>query len=337
MKKIIVFLLVAAMAFSLVACGSQSSSEADTGKKVVLKLNIGENEEHGQGVMISTFKNEVEILSGGQIEVQLFFSSSLYNPDATLPAVKNGELEMTATSFQLTADYYAPISMFSSPFLFKNYDHMRAVMSSEIGENLAEQVKETAGYYPLGYYYNGSRQLNLTSEEPVMTPEDMSGVILRMPNAEAWLHVGKALGASVAPLAYSEVYTALQTGTIDAQDNPLPAVNTMKFYEVTKQISLTNHIVDAGLLVINNKVWDSMTEEQQGWVKAAAATAVAACDDIMVKQEQELLSFFEEQGLVIVNPDQNAFAEYAQNYYTENGLTADWDMDLYARIRAMAD
>lgn len=332
MKKIFSLILVAALMLSLVACSEQSDSE-----KLVLKINIGENEEHGQGVMISTFKQKLEELSEGQIEVQLFFSSSLYNADATLPAVKNGELEMTATSFQLTADYYAPIAMFSAPFLFKDYEHMHAVMSSEVGADLADKVKETAGYYPLGYYYNGSRQLNLTSTDPVMTPEDMKGVILRMPNAEAWIHVGEALGASVAPLAYSEVYTALQTGTIDAQDNPLPAVNTMKFYEVTKQISLTNHIVDAGLLVINGKVWDSMTDEQKGWAKEAAVAAIEACDKIMVEQEQTLLSFFEEEGLIIVNPDKDAFAEYAQNYYVENGLTGDWDMDLYTQIRAMAE
>lgn len=331
MKKIIAIVMVLVMVLSLAACGGKKADE-----KITLKINIGENEEHGQGVLISTFKEQIEELSGGQIEVELYFSSSLYNADATLPAVKNGELEMTNTSFQLTADYYAPIAMFSSPFLFQDYDHMHEVMSSQIGADLAEKVKEAAGYYPLGYYYNGSRQLNLTTEEPVMTPADMEGVILRMPNAEAWIHVGEALGASVAPLAYSEVYTALQTGTIDAQDNPLPAVNTMKFYEVTKQISLTNHIVDAGMFVINGEVWDSMTEEQQGWMHEAAAVAIAACDEIMVNQEKELLSFFEEQGLVIVNPDQAAFAEYAQNYYVENGLTGDWDMDLYEEIRAMA-
>lgn len=330
MKKIIALVLILVMVLTLTACGQSS-------KKVTLKINIGENEEHGQGVLISTFKEKVEELSDGQIEVQLYFSSSLYNADATIPAVKNGELEMTNTSFQITADYYAPIAMFSSPFLFKNYEHMHKVMSSEVGTDLAEKVKEAAGYYPLGYYYNGSRQLNLVQTDPVMTPADMEGVILRMPNAAAWINVGEALGASVQPLAYSEVYTALQTGAIDAQDNPLPAVNTMKFYEVTNQISLTNHIVDAGMFVINAEVWDSLSEEQQGWMKEAAAVAILACDEVIVAQEQELLSFFESEGLLIVEPDQEAFAEYARNYYIENGLTTEWDMDLYEEIRAMAD
>lgn len=330
MKRIVALSLVLIMVFSMVACTNQNSD------KIVLKISIGENEEHGQGVLIKTFKEKIEELSNGQIVVQLYYNSSLYTPDATIPALRNGELEMTNTSLQITADYYAPITMFSSPFLFKDYEHMNTVMSGKIGTDLAEKVKAAAGYYPLGYYYNGSRQLNLTTDTPVMTPADMNGVILRMPSADAWIHVGKSLGASVAPLAYSEVYTALQTGTIDAQDNPLPAVNTMKFYEVTKQISLTNHIVDAGLFVINNQVWDSMNAQQQGWMKEAAGVAINACNELMVKQENELIDFFKSKGLTIVYPDQDAFATYAKNYYTENNLTASWDMDLYEQIRAMA-
>ena len=334
MKKIIALVLAVVMALSLVACGEKKEEQKET---ITLKINIGENEEHGQGVLIKTFKEKIETLSKGQIKVQLYFSSSLYNPDATVPALKNGELEMTNTSLQITADYYAPIAMFSSPFLFKDYKHMNKVMNGEIGDELAEKVKETAGYYPLGYYYNGSRQLNLRTTDPIKTPADMKGVILRMANAEAWLNVGKALGASVAPLAYNDVYTGLQTGTIDAQDNPLPAVNTMKFYEVTKQISLTNHIVDAGMFVINANVWDSLNEQQQGWMKEAADVAIAACDKLMLEQEEELLEFFEDEGLLIVEPDVDAFAKYAKDYYVQNNLTKDWDMDLYDKIRSMAE
>lgn len=333
MKKIVSVMLIMVMLVSslaLVGCGKTDDKES-----ITLKVNIGENEEHGQGILIATFKEKIEELSGGQIKVQLYYNSSLYNPDATVPAVKNGELEMTLTSFQITADYYAPIALFSMPFLFEDYDHMRKVMDSEIGDELAEKVKETAGYYPLGYTYNGSRQLNLRTTNPVTKPEDMAGVVLRMPSAEAWINVGESLGASVAPLAYSEVYTALQTGTIDAQDNPLPAVNTMKFYEVTEQISLTNHIVDAVLVIINNDVWDSLTEEQQGWMKEAVDVAVKACDEVMLEQEAELLTFFKNEGLMIVEPDVDAFAKHAYDYYVNKGLTANWDMDLYEEIRSM--
>ena len=227
--------------------------------------------------------------------------------------------------------------MFASTYMFKSYDHMRKVMDSDVVKDLADQVKEAAGYYPIGWYYNGSRQLNLRTDKEVTKPEDLAGVVLRMPDSEAWIAAGESLGAKVTPLAYAEVYTALQTGTIDAQDNPMLGTKNSMFYEVTKQMSLTYHIIDFGLIAVNNSVWDSLTEEEQGWMKEAAAEAVKACDATQLAAEAELIDFFKEQGLKIVNPDIDAFAEHAHAYYQEHGLTKDWDMELYDVIQGMAD
>lgn len=331
MKKVIALLLVLVLAVTLTSCSSNQ------GKKVTLKFCTLENEEHGQGVLLSTFKKKVEELSGGQIEVQTYYNGSLYTQDGAIPALKSGELEMNLTSLQVTSEYMPSLAMLASTFMFKNYEHMRTAMDSQIGTDLRTQIKDAAGYIPLGYYYNGSRQLNLTSDTPVTTPADMNGVILRMPAGEAWQAAGESLGASVSPLAYAEVYTALQTGTIDAQDNPMPAVKTAKFYEVTKQLCLTYHIVDFGLIALNGKVWDGLTAEQQGWLLEAADAAAKACDEVILKNEAELVAFFEAEGLKVVQPDVNAFSEYAHNYYVENGLTKDWDMDLYNKIQEMAN
>lgn len=333
MKKIIALALVLVIAVSLFGC-SGNNSDAE---KVTLKFCTLENEEHGQGVLLKTFKEKVEALSNGQIEVQLYFNGSLYTQDGAIPALVSGELEMNLTSLQTTADYLPSIAMFASTFMFKDYEHMRKVMDSEIGSDLRNQVLQSAGYIPLAYYYNGSRQLNLVQEEPVMTPEDMEGVILRMPSSDAWIAAGESLGASVSPLAYSEVYTALQTGTIDAQDNPMPAVKTAKFYEVTNQLCLTYHIIDFGLIALSGKVWNNLNEQQQGWVLEAGAAAAKACDEVILKNEAELVSFFENEGLKIVRPDVDAFAEYAHKYYVDNNLTKDWDMDLYNKVQAMAE
>lgn len=333
MKKkiaLLLALLVAMMSFA----GCNTKQESD---KIVLKICTLENEEHGQGVLLATFKEKVEELSNGQIEVQTYYNGSLYTQDGAIPALRSGELEMNLTSLQTTAEYLPSIAMLASTFMFKDYEHMRSVMDSEIGDNLKNQIKETAGYIPLGWYYNGSRQLNLDKEEPVMSPEDMKGVVLRMPSSAAWLAAGESLGASVSPLAYGEVYTALQTGTIDAQDNPMPAVKTAKFYEVTNQLCLTYHIIDFGLIALNANVWDSMNEQQQGWVTEAAEAAAKACDEVILKNEAELIDFFKSEGLNIVYPDVNAFSEYAHNYYVEKNLTADWDMELYNKIQEMAE
>jgi len=303
---------------------------------VKLKICTLENEEHAQGIVLRTFKEEVEKLSGGKIQVDPFYNGSLYTAEGGLQALVSGELEMNLVSTQQTADYMPSISMFGSPYFFKDYNHMRAFADSELGTELAEQVKRDAGYYVVGYFYNGSRELNLKTEIPVTKPEDLSDTILRMPNTAAWVAVGESLGAKVSTLAYSEVYSGLQLGTIDAQDNPLPSDKAMKFYEVSKQISLTDHIIDLVLIGINGKVWDSLSDEYQNWILTAMHTAALAGDNASLTLESELIDFFEEQGLVITYPDKEAFAEYSHNYYVNNGLTESWDMELYDQVQALA-
>lgn len=313
--------------------GCNSSSE----KTLVLKICTLENEEHTQGVLLRTFKEEVERISGGKIQVQPYYNGSLYTAEGGLQALISGELEMNLVSTQQTVDYMPSISMYGTPYFFKDYEHMRTFGDSDLADELAEQVKQNAGYYVIDYYYNGSRELNLRTQTPITKPEDLSNTILRMANTASWVAVGESLGAKVTTLAYSEVYSALQLGTIDAQDNPLPSDKTMKFYEVTNQICMTNHIIDMGMIGINGKLWDSLSEEQQGWIKEAMHTAVLAADKHSLDEESELISFFENEGLIITYPDVNAFAEYSHNYYVEHGLTEQWDMDAYERVQEMAN
>jgi len=181
----------------------------------------------------------------------------------------------------------------------------------------------------------GSRTINTKWEEPIMIPEDMKGMILRMPNAPAWISAGKSLGANVTPIAYSEVYTALQMGTVEGQDNPLPGTYAMKFYEVTKQISLTKHIIDVKLLVINNDVWNQMTDVQKLAMREAAHYACAEGSKTTYAQEAELIGFMEDYGMIITYPDVDAFQKASYDYYVENGLTEEWDMDLYNGVQAL--
>lgn len=335
MKKLCLVLFVLFILVAGTGC-SNKTEETSAEKEITIKIRTSENEEHGQGVFLTTFKNELEKLSNGSIKVQTYFNDSLYTADGAIPALISGELEMDVVSFQQTADYLPSIAMLGSTYMFKNYDHARNSLDGEIGDEIANQIKEAAGYIPVAYIYNGSRQLNLRSTDPVTKPENLSSTILRMPNTEAWIAVGESLGAKVAPLAYSEVYTALQTGTIDAQDNPMPSVKTMKFYEVTDQLCLTYHVIDIVLPVMNAKLWDSLTEEQQEWVKQAATTAQKACDEVQLELESELIDFFKSEGLIITNPDINAFSTYAHNYYEENNLMSTWDMDLYNKIQDLA-
>jgi TRAP-type C4-dicarboxylate transport system substrate-binding protein len=168
-----------------------------------------------------------------------------------------------------------------------------------------------------------------------MTPEDLAGVKLRMPGGEGWQFLGEALGANPTPLAFTEVYTALQTGAIDGQDNPLPADRAMKFYEVTDQIILTGHLVANNWFTISNSKWESMTEPQQAKVQECALNFQQALDQVTLDQEAELVDFFIGEGLRVYEPNKEAFRNHVLDYYANSQYAADWPEGLLEAINAI--
>lgn len=312
--------------------------EGEEGERTFrLTYNQLEPPEHPQGVTLTTFQETIEELSGGEITVDAYYSGSLFTQEGEVTAIMTGDLDMSTLAFQDMAPYLPTAAMFAAPYIFTSYDHMEKVFAqdSEVAADFYAMVSDACGYTPLAAMTQGARTINTKWTDPIMTPADMEGMILRMPNAPAWIDAGRSMGGEIVPIAYSEVYTALQTGTIEAQDNPLPGTYAMKFYEVTNQISLTNHIIDVKLLCINNDVWNEMNEQQQAWMRSAAQTACDAGSQTTYDQEAELLDFFIDYGTIITYPDVDAFQEYSFNYYQENGLTDDWDIDLYNAVQAL--
>ena len=170
-----------------------------------------------------------------------------------------------------------------------------------------------------------------------MTPADLAGINLRMPGSDAWQFLGKALGANPTPLAFTEVYTALQTGSVDGQDNPLPTVVDSKFYEVTKQIALTSHLVDLNYVALSKAVWDGLTPEQQATVKSAAEAAAESGRQAQLKKEDDLVSFLQEQGLEVYEPDVAAFRNHVQEQYAGSEFAAAWPEGVLDKINALGN
>jgi TRAP-type C4-dicarboxylate transport system substrate-binding protein len=187
---------------------------------------------------------------------------------------------------------------------------------------------------PLATAYLGTRQVNLREVRKVMTPADLKGVKLRMPGSKEWLFLGEALGATATPLAFGEVYLGLKTGTIDGQDNPLPSVRAAKFYEVTKQIVLTGHLVDSLFIAISNKSFSAMTAAQRQKVTAAAQAAAAWNNDNRLKEESQLVEFFKKEGLQVTTPDVEAFRKAVQAAYQNSDYAKAWPKGLLERINA---
>jgi TRAP-type C4-dicarboxylate transport system substrate-binding protein len=165
----------------------------------------------------------------------------------------------------------------------------------------------------------------------------MAGAKLRMPGTDAWQFLGKALGADPLPMAFTEVYTALQTGAIDGQDNPLPTDKDSKFYEVTKQIVLTSHLVDLNYLAFSKAKWDELTPEQQATVQAAADAAAELGRTRQLAREDELVQFFRDQGLDVYEPDVAAFREHVQKAYLESDFAKDWIPGMVDAVNALGN
>lgn len=286
---------------------------------------------------VHVFKEELESLADN-IEVTIFHSGSLYTQDQQQDALRRGQVEMGYLTPWFLSDHIPEISMFTAGYLFESYEHMNSVLNGEIGKDVFKKVAKQFNARPLNAFYLGSRQLNYRDVNgPVIRPEDLSGMTFRMPNSPSWLFLGRAMGMSPTPLPIAEVYMALNTGTIDGQDNPLPTNKARNFNEVTDYITLTNHIIDSVWFSVNEDFWQSLSPELQAKFYEASEKARQYAADTNLTLEQELVEFFEEEGLTVVEADIDAFKTNVQEAYLGNeDMTSSWDMDLFNRIQNMA-
>ncbi|HHY56255.1 MAG TPA: DctP family TRAP transporter solute-binding subunit [Chloroflexi bacterium] len=314
------------------------SEAAVSAEPVVLTFSSQSVPDDAHTKAMTIFADEVAKLTNGEVKVEVYPGGQLFTQDAELPAVVAGNLDMAYFDPNWFSQSIPYMSMFAAPYIFEDYAHMSKVFNGEIGQRLYDDIAAQIGVRPLGAYYLGTRQLNLRDiGREVMTPADMAGVKLRMPNSPSWLFMGEALGANPTPLAFTEVYLALQTGTVDGQDNPLPTDKNAKFYEVTKYIVLTDHYINPLFPSINEKKWQSLKPEHQQAILQAVETARQFVDDTNLAAEAELLEFFKGEGLTIITPDKQAFIDYAREKILANTeMTASWDMELYDQIQALA-
>jgi TRAP-type C4-dicarboxylate transport system substrate-binding protein len=226
-------------------------------------------------------------------------------------------------------------SIFTAGYLIRDPDHLAKVYGGPIGEEAGKKIAEAMGIQLLQAIYLGTRQVSLAQPRRVRTPADLAGVKLRMPASKEWLFLGQALGASPTPLAFTEVYLGLKTGTIDGQDNPLPTLKSAKLYEVTRQIVLTGHLVDVLQLAISVKTWNTLSARDQAEVKKAAARAAEFNDENRVREERELIEFFRSQGIEITTPDVETFRKTVQAAYLKSEYAEKWPRGLLERINGV--
>lgn len=325
MKKILALVLALMLSLSLVGAVAE--------KNITVTLTAVSTDTHAKAMM--EFEKYVEEASNGEIQVEVHTDAVLFTQEEEVVAVAGNDAQMSLISASWLTAGSPWVGMFAAGYTFKSYDHMTKVLNGEIGKAAFAKIAEEQNVLPLGAWYLGSRQISLSEDKHIKTPADLNGINLRMPNSDAWLLLGKAIGANPTPISFSELYLSLQTGVVDGQDNPLPTVESAKFYEVQKSITITNHLVDSVWPAINVDFWNELTAEEQEIIMGGVEAGRKFCDETNLGREAELVEFFKEQGLSVYEADLNAFAEHVQAYYLADESSAAWDQDLLAQINAM--
>ncbi len=284
--------------------------------------------------MWTVMKDELDKTAPGQFDTQINLNASLFKQGTEPTAMARGNLEMSSISAFDIAELVPEFSIFTAGYIIRDPDHLMKVFNGPIGNELYKMVSDKMDITVLSPIYLGTRQVNLRELKNVQTPADLKGVKLRMPGSKEWLFLGEALGATPTPLAFGEVYLGLKTGTIDGQDNPLPTVRSAKFYEVTKQLTLTSHLVDGIFISVSNKAWNALNADQKAKLKAAAQAAAQYNNVNRIADEKQMVDFFKSQGLTVTTPDVNAFRTAVQGAYNKSDYAKAWPAGLLDRINA---
>jgi TRAP-type transport system periplasmic protein len=299
--------------------------------KPVLRLAAVFSDKDIRADMVRSLAKDV----AADFTVEPFFGGTLFKQGTELVALQRDNLELGNIAPQDISKQVPAWSLLTSAYLFRDAQHLASFFASDAGAEMKKLAEDQLKVKILAPVFFGTRQVGLKGKKKINTPADLAGVKLRMPPGDAWQMLGRSVGANPTPMAYAETYTGLQTGAIDGQDNPLPNVQNMKFYEVMQQIVLTSHLVGFDVMTMSLKAWNAMGAGQQKSFQAALDKAIAASTAEHLKREAELAEGFKRQGLDVYAPDTAAFRAHAQKMYLASDEAKAWPKGMLERINAL--
>lgn len=300
--------LIGALAAGLVAT---SALAAD----MTLKLGHLANEDNPWHKASVKFGEELSRLTDGRIVVEVFPNESLGKEIDLINGMQLGTVDMTITGESL--QNWAPMAaLLAVPYAYKSIDHMDEVASGDIGDKIKAQVIEKAQIRPIAHFARGPR--NLTSNRPIKSPDDLNGLKMRVPNVPLFVDVWKTLGANPGPMAFSEVFTSLQNGTIESQENPLALIRSANFNEVQSHVNMTEHVRSWIYLTIAEATWNKLSDTDKEAVLEAAAAAQAYERELFNASLKADREFLEAKGMTFVEVDGSAFQAKAKDAVLAN-------------------
>jgi tripartite ATP-independent transporter DctP family solute receptor len=275
---------------------------------------------------------EIAKRTANRYTMDVFAASQLGNETQINQSLSLGTVDLIYTGQAFAARTFPPLSIGGAPYMFRDFDHWKKYSESAVLAELMDGYYKKGGNKPIAAFYYGVR--HTTANKAIIKPEDMKGLKLRVPDAPLYIMYPKIAGANATPIAFAEVYLALQNKTVDAQENPLPTILAKKFYEVQTHINLTGHITEMLIAIVGGHVWNKLSDADKKTFEAVFREAAAKSNAEIVKSEQQLVGeFATKYGKTVIKSDRDAFKKVFTPFLV--GPEVPWDKALYDRVQAI--
>jgi len=316
-KKAGIVLLALVLVFSLTACGEKAEEAATSGEAeaITLVAGLAMNTDHPYFYGVDKFGEILSEKTDGRINIEVHHSGQLGSERDLIEGLKMGSIDLMACSSAPVSSFVPKIAVFDLPYIFTSREQAYKVMDGPVGEGFFADLAEQ-NIKGLGWFENGFREIT-NSKRPIVTPEDLNGLKIRVMESPVPIATFNVAGANPTPMAWGEVFTALQQGTIDAQENPLPVIYTQKLFEVQKYLSMTDHFYAPALFLMNEDLFDGFSEEDQAIIIEAAKEATAYEREVSLQQAEDFVDLCIEEGMEVNEVDKSLFVEAMAPVYAE--------------------
>ncbi len=276
---------------------------------------------------------EIKKRTGGKVEISVHPASQLGNENQINEGLGLGTVDIIYTGVAFAGSIHKPMAITNAPFVLRDFDHWKAYRESKLFRDIAKGYEDKTRHKVIALTYYGQR--HLTANREITKPDDMKGMKLRVPPAPLFLMFTKSVGANATPIAFAEVYLALQQKTVDGQENPLPTILAKKFYEVQSHIMLSGHITESLLTIVGGHVWGKLDDEQKKIVSEVLMQAAAKSTDAIRASEQKLADEFRKLGKTVVEVDRKPFIAAAVPLHNDPAAGAGWSKAEYDALQAL--
>ncbi|MDK2879430.1 MAG: TRAP-type transport system periplasmic protein [Thermoanaerobacteraceae bacterium] len=321
-------LVLVLMMLVVVGCGTSTKTQpnSDTkaqdqnqnSDKIVLKLAHDQQPNQGYGIGVNKMVQEVKDKTNGKVEIQVFDRGVLGNERDVVEGLKMGTIDMAIITAGTLTNFEPKMAAINMPFIFRDWDHVNKALEGSIANEVFPALESKQKIKPLAVYALGFRNIATTKKE-IKSVDDLKGLKIRVPQAPVFLSTFKALGANPTPMAWGELYTSLQTNVVDGFENSAQVMDQFKMYEVTKYLTITNHIWEGGVVLISDKAWEKLTPEFQRVLQNAALESAKYQRDQVKAQDEDMIKSLKDKGMKVTQIPREQLEKVAKPVYDELG------------------